>query len=114
MTTMMIRIRPSDMARSERTGSLRTTVRAPAQEGGKHIRRPRSMHRPLHPASGGVAVTFLPRRQPCASARLQLDRRRIDAIAQAGRARSVVENVAEMAAAFGAQHFGADHAVAQI
>src|SRR5438034_146261 len=46
--------------------------------------------------------------------RLQLQRRRIDAVAQAGRAGAVVEDVAEMAAAFRAQHLGADHAVADI
>src|SRR5882757_10169343 len=46
--------------------------------------------------------------------RLQLQRRRIDAVAQARRAGAVVEDVAEMAAAFRAQHLGADHAVADV
>src|SRR5260221_9359477 len=46
--------------------------------------------------------------------RLQLQRGRIDAIAQAGRAGAVVEDVAEMAAAFRAQYLGADHAVGDV
>src|SRR6478752_8592619 len=48
------------------------------------------------------------------SFRLQLQRRRIDAVAQAGRSRAVFEDVAEMAVAFRAQYFGADHAVADV
>src|ERR1700757_3080286 len=43
--------------------------------------------------------------------RLQLQRRRVDAVAQAGRPRSVGKDMAEMAGAFRAQHLGADHAV---
>src|SRR5262245_5252026 len=46
--------------------------------------------------------------------RLQLQRRGVDAVAQAGRAGAVVEDMAEMAVAFRAQHFGADHAVTDI
>src|SRR5580704_4687479 len=46
--------------------------------------------------------------------RLQLQRRRIDAVAQAGRAGAVIEDVAEMAAALRAQHFGPHHAVADV
>src|SRR5216684_7804616 len=46
--------------------------------------------------------------------RLQLQRRRVDAIAQAGGAGAVLEHVAEMAIALRAQHFGADHAVADV
>src|SRR4051812_20955252 len=46
--------------------------------------------------------------------RLQLQRRRIDAIAQAGRAGAVIEDMTEMAVAFRAQHLGAGHAVADI
>src|SRR6202158_2739498 len=46
--------------------------------------------------------------------RLQLQRRRIDAVAQAGGAGAVVEDVAEMAVALRAQNFGADHAVARV
>src|SRR5689334_17875966 len=48
------------------------------------------------------------------SFRLQLQRRRVDAIAQAGRPRSVGEDMAEMAGAFRAQHLGADHAVGMV
>src|SRR5262245_61261893 len=43
--------------------------------------------------------------------RLEVQRRGVDAVAQAGRRRPVGEDVAEMAAALGAQHLGADHAV---
>src|SRR6478609_1963364 len=46
--------------------------------------------------------------------RLQLQRCRIDAVAQAGRAGAVIEDMAEMAVAFRAQHLGADHAVADV
>src|SRR5262245_24252553 len=46
--------------------------------------------------------------------RLQLQGGRIDAVAQAGGAGAVVEDVAEMAVAFRAQRLGADHAVADI
>src|ERR1700704_4219101 len=46
--------------------------------------------------------------------RLQLQRRRIDAVAQSGRAGSVLEHMAEMAVALRAQHFGPDHAVADV
>src|SRR5438128_5272654 len=46
--------------------------------------------------------------------RQQLQRRGVDAVAQARRAGAVIEDVAEMAVAFRAQHLGADHAVADI
>src|SRR5271166_5593031 len=46
--------------------------------------------------------------------RLGLQRRRVDAVAKPGWARAIVEDVAEMASAFRAQHLGADHAVAGI
>src|SRR5258708_20557016 len=46
--------------------------------------------------------------------RLQLQRRRIDAVAQSGRTGSVLEHVPEMAVAFRAQHFGPDHAMADV
>src|SRR3981189_470990 len=46
--------------------------------------------------------------------RLQLQRRRIDAVAQAGRAGAVLEHMAEMAVALRAQHLGPDHAVADV
>ena len=42
---------------------------------------------------------------------VELERRAVHAIALAGRARAVGEHVAEMAAALGALHLGADHAV---
>src|SRR5262249_15254650 len=54
------------------------------------------------------------RHQKCELFRLQLERRRVDAVAQAGRARAVIEDMAEMAVAFRAQHLGAAHAVAVI
>src|SRR3981081_4191482 len=46
--------------------------------------------------------------------RLQLQRRRIDAVAQAGRAGPILEHVAEMAAALRTQHLGPEHAVADV
>src|SRR6266478_2861237 len=46
--------------------------------------------------------------------RLQLQRRRIDAVAQSGRAGAVLEHVAEMAVALRAQHLGPEHAVADV
>src|SRR6478609_9003914 len=46
--------------------------------------------------------------------RLKLQRRRIDAVAQSGRAGPIGENVAEMAIALRAQHLGPDHAVAGV
>src|SRR6266478_2782152 len=46
--------------------------------------------------------------------RLQLQRRRIDAVAQSGRAGAVLEHMPEMAVALRAQHFGPDHAVADV
>src|SRR5882762_1339464 len=69
----------------------------------KHIAPPGSMSEP-----GGApsVLEYL--------FRLELQRSRIDAVAQAGRPGPVRENMAEMAAAFGAEHLGADHAVAQI
>src|SRR5947199_2447659 len=48
------------------------------------------------------------------SFRLQFQRCRVDAVTQSGRAGSVLEHMAEMAAAFRAEYFGADHAVADI
>src|SRR6185437_2041549 len=49
-----------------------------------------------------------------ASLRFELQRDTIDAIAQMRRRRAVIENMAEMAAAIGAMHFGAHHAVSAI
>src|SRR6266851_6639552 len=46
--------------------------------------------------------------------RLQLQRRRIDAVAQSGRAGAVLEHMPEMAVALRAQHFGPDHAMADV
>src|ERR1700733_14711715 len=48
------------------------------------------------------------------SLRLEFHGDAVDAIAQMGRRRAVVEDVAEMAAAAVAMHLGADHAVAAI
>src|SRR5882757_10651945 len=46
--------------------------------------------------------------------RLQLQCRRIDAVAQSGRAGAVLEHMPEMAVALRAQHFGPDHAKADV
>src|SRR3954453_11810947 len=55
-----------------------------------------------------------PRITPSASLRLQLQGCRVDAVAQSGRSRTVLEHMAEMAIALRAQHLGADHAVADV
>src|SRR3954468_23590729 len=55
-----------------------------------------------------------PAKQPPALFRLELQRRRIDAVAQPGRAGPIGKDVSEMAATFRTQHFGADHAVAVV
>src|SRR3954451_5791979 len=44
----------------------------------------------------------------------ELQRRGIDAVTQARRPRAVGEDMAEMAAALGAQHLSTDHAVADV
>src|ERR1700733_3161980 len=46
--------------------------------------------------------------------RLQLERGRVDAIAQSGRAGAIVEYMPEVTIAARAQHFGSDHAVADV
>src|SRR5579859_7727791 len=46
--------------------------------------------------------------------RLEIHRDAVDAVAQVGRRRAVVEDVAEVAAAAAAMHLGADHAVAAV
>src|ERR1700676_764246 len=70
----------------------------------------------LNPGHDGRAYRRTPRHpsQRFLLFRLQLQRCRIDAVAQAGGAGAVVEDVAEMAVALRAQHFGADHAVADV
>src|SRR6516162_6430938 len=52
--------------------------------------------------------------RPRALLRLEIHRHAIDAVAQMGRRRPVLENMAEMAAATAAMHLGANHAVARI
>src|SRR6266567_1105529 len=49
-----------------------------------------------------------------ASLRFELQRRRVDAVAQARRLRAVVEDVAEMAATITALHLGTPHAEAAV
>src|SRR6202140_4009305 len=70
----------------------------------------------VNPGHDGRAYRRTPRHpsQRFLLFRLQLQRGRIDAVAQAGRAGTVLEDVAEMAVALRAQHFGADHAVADV
>src|SRR4051812_9481308 len=50
----------------------------------------------------------------CGLLRLQFQRRGVDAVAQSGRSRTIVEDMAEMAVAVRAQHLGPDHAVADV
>src|SRR6266478_8684489 len=54
------------------------------------------------------------RGNPARLFRLQFQRCRIDAVAQAGRAGPVVKHVSEMAVAFRTKHLGPDHAVADV
>ena len=54
------------------------------------------------------------RRLPPSAGRFEVQRHAVDAVAQAGRRRPVGEDVAEMAAAGGAMHLGAHHAVAAV
>src|SRR5689334_3471169 len=95
MITRMIRISPTDTAALRKAGRRLKGRAGPLLAETKHIPQPRATD--AH-----------------ASLRFQLQRRRIDAVAKAGRARAVIEDVAEMACAFRAQHLGADHAVAHI
>src|SRR6476661_3545562 len=64
---------------------------------------------PARPVPGRAGLKHV--RGAWALFRLQLQRRRVDAVAQSGRSRAVIEDMAEMAGAFRAQHLGADHAV---
>src|SRR5437763_9042988 len=45
---------------------------------------------------------------------LQLQRSRIDAVAQSGWARAILKDMAEVTVALRAEHFGADHAMADV
>ena len=75
----------------------------------------------LTPACSGTS-TSTPQKQPAAnvafsawaSCALQFERAGVDAVALPGRAGAVREDVAEMAAAGGAHHLGAHHAVARV
>src|ERR1700761_6018912 len=48
------------------------------------------------------------------SLRLEIHRHAVDAVAQVGRRRAVLEDMAEMAAAAAAMHFGAGHEIAVV
>src|SRR4051794_77721 len=96
MITRMIRTVPRPMASSLAAAANTMTDRTAKEE--KHIGPPGSMAEP-----GGARLFWL-----------ELQRSRVDAVAQAGRPRAVGEDMAEMAAAFGAEHLGADHAVGRI
>src|ERR1700756_979710 len=91
----MTSIVPSDMALSP-TGGLRLECRATRS-------REKAYPDP-----------WFQQRNPECLFWLQFQRGRIDAVAQPGRGGPVLEDVAEMAVALRAQHFGPDHAVAQI
>src|SRR3954469_8603068 len=97
MITRMIRMVPSVMA-SSLTAAATPWPAAPAGEE-KHIAAPGSMTEPDAPQG---LFGF------------ELQRRGIDAVAQARRPRAVGEDMTEMAAALGAQHLGADHAVTDV
>src|SRR5258705_11837529 len=96
MIRMMMSIVPSDMAFSPSRRSEQTSTPAsPLEE--KHS-----------PAFGSIKGTR------SGLFRLQLQRYRIDAVAQSGRAGPVVEHVAEMAVAFRTKHPGPAHAVTDV
>src|SRR5471032_569245 len=95
MITMMMSINPSDMALS------------PTAAGGWKSAAPR------HKRKAYPGLWFQHRNRGRLF-RLQFQRRRIDAVAQPGRAGAVLEHVPEMAIAFRAQHLGPDHAVADV
>src|SRR4051812_7763156 len=97
MITRMIRTVPSVMASS--FGGRRAAIIGRTAKEEKHIAPPGSMPEP---------------RRRSRLFGLELQRGRVDAVSQARRSRTVRENVTEMAAAFGAQHLGADHSVAGI
>src|SRR6266550_6895768 len=61
-----------------------------------------------------LPVTKRRRAAPSALCLLELDRRRVDAVAQPRRLRAVREHVPEMAAAVGARHLGPHHAGADV
>src|SRR6185312_7235116 len=96
MITRIIRTVPSDMASSL----------AAARCDDRPHRQTRKAYRAagFHDGTRPRAMLF----------RLQLQRCRVDAVAQPGRPGAVGEDMAEMAAAFGAEHRGADHAVADV
>src|SRR6476620_1783473 len=73
----------------------------------------RSRRLEIHRRSGEETISAIrvQRSGPTALFRLELQRRRVDAVAQPGRAGTVRKDVSEMAVTFRAQHFGADHAV---
>ena len=68
---------------------------------------------PLYPRARARGWAWWSHR-PAATLRLEIHRHAVDAVAQAGRRRAVVEDVAEMAAAAAAMHLGAHHAVAAV
>src|SRR5437588_11203173 len=123
MIRMMTSINPSDMALSPKGGGRAEIAPRP---GSNHnpgrsswsIRRiqpswePTGKRFPFIAGSDGEDHFFV--RSVSKLFRLQLQRRRVDAVAQAGGAGAVVEDVAEMAVALRTQHLGADHAVGHV
>src|SRR5260370_27376229 len=83
MITIMISIIPSDMPLSP-TGGRRMEIRPP---------RSLQLRRKAYPG------LWFQRRNPERLFRLQFQRRRIDAVAQSGRARPILEHMPEMAIA---------------
>ena len=95
-----------------------TRLRAPGPETAKRVRRPRRTSDAWQLASPALLespqAACSDGRPPLHLLLLELERRRVDAVAHPGRPRPVREHVAEVAAAVGAQHLGADHAVARV
>src|SRR5438552_13266911 len=110
MLSMMTPARPTPSSRIlENLDMFRLPCLRARCEPGKEMKANKD---PVRPVLGRTGYEMRSKQQSLF--RLQLQRRRIDAVAQAGRAGAVVEDVAEMAVTFRAQHLGADHAVADI
>src|SRR6201996_7739355 len=98
----------NDEDRSKRHGAPPLKGRLADVPPANRIRRttyPACRFQPRNPIFGGPRGRLF---------RIELQRRRIDAVTQSGRPRAVLEHMAEMTIAARAQHFGADHAVAHV
>src|SRR5690606_18631041 len=79
-----------------------------APDSAAHNKRP-----PPRQAAGVRAESFAPGLR-LAAIRVEVERRRVDAVALSGRSRAVIKQVPQMRAAVRAAHLGADHPVAAV